>query len=78
MCICLKTAIWIFLGQGLAVFGEDRLATMSSGSGPVLPLLFFSLDLAGVFLFYLGFCDSGQNCINVCMLYYCIFHSRKQ
>jgi len=30
--ICLKTAIWIFpafLEQGLAIFGEDRLATLS-------------------------------------------------
>jgi len=27
MCICLKTAIWLFLGQGLAFFDEDRLAT---------------------------------------------------
>jgi len=29
MCICLKTAIWLFLGQGLTFFGEDRLATLS-------------------------------------------------
>ena len=29
-CICLKTAIWLFWGQGLAVFGEDRLATLTS------------------------------------------------
>ena len=31
MCICLKTAIWLFLaflGQGLDFFGEDRLATL--------------------------------------------------
>jgi len=31
MYICLKTAIWLFLtflGQGLAFFGEDRLATL--------------------------------------------------
>ena len=28
MCICCKTAIWIFLGQSLAFFGEDRLATL--------------------------------------------------
>jgi len=31
MCICLKPAIWLFLdflGQGLAFFGEDRLATL--------------------------------------------------
>jgi len=31
MCICLKTAIWLFLaflGQGLAFFGEDRLASL--------------------------------------------------
>jgi len=30
VCICLKTAIWLFLaffGQDLAIFGEDRLAT---------------------------------------------------
>jgi len=30
VCICLKTAIWLFLaffGQDLAFFGEDRLAT---------------------------------------------------
>jgi len=27
MCICLKTTIWLFWGQGLA-FGEDRLATL--------------------------------------------------
>jgi len=25
---CLKTAIWLFLGQDLAFFGEDRLATL--------------------------------------------------
>jgi len=31
MCICLKTAIWLFLAflrQGLAFFGEDRLASL--------------------------------------------------
>jgi len=31
MCICLKTAIWLFLaflGQGLAFIGEDRLASL--------------------------------------------------
>jgi len=31
MCICLKTAVWLFLaflGQGLAFFDEDRLATL--------------------------------------------------
>jgi len=31
LCICCKTAIWLFLaflGQGLAFFGEDRLATL--------------------------------------------------
>jgi len=31
MRICLKTAIWLFLaflGQGLAFFGENRLATL--------------------------------------------------
>jgi len=31
MCICLKAAVWLFLallGQGLAFFGEDRLATL--------------------------------------------------
>jgi len=31
MCICLKTAIWLFLaflGQGLSFFGEERLATL--------------------------------------------------
>jgi len=31
MCICIKPAIWlflVFLGQGLAFFGEDRLATL--------------------------------------------------
>jgi len=27
MCICRKTAIWLFLGYGLAFFGENRLAT---------------------------------------------------
>ena len=26
--MCLKTAIWLFLGQDLAFFGEDRLATL--------------------------------------------------
>jgi len=29
MCICLKTAIWLFLGQGLTFIDEDRLATLS-------------------------------------------------
>jgi len=35
MCICLKTAIWVFLallGQGLAFFGENRLATLLCSS----------------------------------------------
>jgi len=32
MCICLKTTLWLFLGQGLAFFGEDRLATLSKGT----------------------------------------------
>ena len=31
MCICFKTAIWLFLKPGLAYFGEDRLATLSGG-----------------------------------------------
>jgi len=29
MCVCLKTAIRLFSGQGLAFFGEDRLATLA-------------------------------------------------
>ena len=33
MCICLKTAIWLFVGQGLAILGEDRLATLVSFRG---------------------------------------------
>ena len=28
MCICRKTTIWLFLGHGLAFFGENRLATL--------------------------------------------------
>jgi len=30
LCIYLKTAIWLFLGQGLAFFDEDRSATLPS------------------------------------------------
>jgi len=33
MCICFKTTIWLFLtflGQGLAMFSEDRLVTLSN------------------------------------------------
>jgi len=29
MCICLMTAIWLFLGQGLDFFSEDRLSTLT-------------------------------------------------
>jgi len=35
MCICLKTAIWVFLaflGQGLIFFGEDRLVNLLCNS----------------------------------------------
>jgi len=28
MCICRKTAIWLFLGHSLAFFDENRLATL--------------------------------------------------
>jgi len=28
MCICLKITIRVFLGQGLPVYGEDRLAAL--------------------------------------------------
>ena len=30
MYICVRTAIWLFLGQGLAFLGKDRLATLSN------------------------------------------------
>jgi len=32
LCICLKTASWLFWGQGLAFFGEDRLASLFYGA----------------------------------------------
>jgi len=32
MCICLTIAIWSFLGQGLAFFDVDRLATLGCTS----------------------------------------------